>query len=91
MKLLKTRLYGFGEIIGNGGEITASCHSLVLYLLLSILSFNILSGYFCFTQFGDISHSLNFDKFRDTAPLSSPILNKCISPTGARVGDVSYK
>ena len=31
------------------------------------------------------SHSLNFDKFHDTAPLSSPILNNCRSPAGAWV------
>ena len=32
--------------------------------------FDVSSGYLCFPQIGGSSHSLNFDTFRDTAPLS---------------------
>ena len=39
-------------------------------VLLSIHSFNILSRYFCFTQFGGSFHCLNFETFPDTAPFS---------------------
>ena len=38
--------------------------------VLFILCFNVLSGYFCFTQFDGSFHCLNFDKFLDLAPLS---------------------
>ena len=46
----------------------------LLFHLLCYLSlfFHFLSGYFCFTQFGDSSHCLNLDKLRDTAPFSLP-------------------
>ena len=37
--------------------------------MLSIPCFRVLSGHFCFTQSGGGSHSLDFDKFCDTAPL----------------------
>ena len=41
-----------------------------VFVVLSIHSFTILCRYFCFTQFGGSFHRLNFEKFRDTAPLS---------------------
>ena len=42
-----------------------------VFAVLFIPPFNGLSSYFCFTQFGGSSHCLNFDKFRDIAPLRS--------------------
>lgn len=52
----------FEKLIGNGGEIMASFHSLVLYLLCYLyLLLIFLTGYFCLTQFGDSSLSLNFN------------------------------
>ena len=46
-------------------------------LLFHLLSYLYLFSFFewlflCFTQFGDSSHCLNLDKFRDTAPFSFP-------------------
>ena len=44
--------------------------SFLIHAFLVIPSFNVLSGFFsCFTQFGGSSHSVNFDKICDTAPL----------------------
>lgn len=38
--------------------------------VLIIPSFHVLRSYFCFTQFGDSSLILNFDKLRDTTALA---------------------
>ena len=38
--------------------------------VLIIPSFHVLHSYFCFTQFGDSSLILNFDKLRDTSALA---------------------
>ena len=85
MKLLKTR-YGFWEINWEWRRnYSFVSFSRFVFAMLFIPSFIVLSGYFCLTQFADSSHSLNFDKFRDTAPLSSPILNNCGSPASAWV------
>ena len=43
---------------------------LLLYFVLFNPSFNVLSGYFCFTISGGSSQCLNFEKFRDKAPLT---------------------
>ena len=45
--------------------------------MLSIPCLLVLSGYFCFTQSGGGSHSLDFDKFCDTAPLKFDSLRVC--------------
>ena len=54
----------------NVGPSMPSFVSAVLF----IPSFNVLSCYFWFSQFGGCSYCLNFDKFWDTAPL------QCNSP-----------
>ena len=42
-------------------------------MLLILFFFSFFEWLFlCFTQFGDSSHCLNLDKFRDTAPFSFP-------------------
>ena len=42
---------------------------LCIFFVIYTASFNVLSDYFCFTQFGDRFYCLNFDKFRYSAPL----------------------
>ena len=51
-------------------SIGASFESTVLI----IPFFHVLSSSFCFPQFGGSDHRLNFDKFRDTTPLSCTTL-----------------
>ena len=41
-----------------------------VFVILLRPPFDVSSGYLSFPQIGGSSHSLNFDKFRDTAPLS---------------------
>ena len=45
---------------------------LCIFFVIYTASFNVLSDYFCFTQFGDRFYCLNFDKFRYSAPLMNP-------------------
>ena len=51
------------------------CISCVIYTA----SFNVLSDYFCFTQFGDRFYCLNFDKFRYAAPLMNQWKNIAVN------------
>lgn len=46
--------------------------SVTLFILavLSVISFQVLTSYFCFTQFCGAPHCLNFDEFRGTALLN---------------------
>ena len=51
-------------------NVVQGSHSKLGLPVLFMPSFDILGDYFlCSTQFGGSSHSLNFDKFRDTALL----------------------
>ena len=50
-------------------QVCSSVPPVVLAVLI-IPSFHVVRSYFCFTQFGDRSLILNFDKLRDTTALT---------------------
>ena len=69
-ELLKTvRLTSFQKLLSNLLQVCPSVPPVVLAVLV-IPSFHVLRSYFCFTQFGDRSFILNFEKLLDTAPLA---------------------
>ena len=57
------------------------CHLLYLLCYLYLPNMFLRSYFLCFTQFGGSSYCLNFDKFRNTAPLKSKL-----QPCSKRLG-----